>query len=1265
MKKITFLLALLLCFALQGKAQVLIGSGTDQSQRVPFEPYYGYSYAQSIYLASEINANGDITGLQWYFSGVSDLPTSQELVIYLGHTSKTSFDSSTDWVSSGDLTQVYAGGISVSGPGWVTITFDTPFSYNGTDNLVVAVDENMADYDELDDDFYCTPVSGNRSITYYNDFNNPDPASPPTANFDGLAAFVPNVIFEGITQACPTPYNVTASAITSSGATVNWDLLGSETAWEVLALPASDPAPDDATSGTAVSGTPSYVFAGLTDGTVYKFYVRANCGSGVYSGWTASGSYATLCLPFGALSQNFDAATTGTTPLCWTGIEVSGNTSFTNVGVVNYNVSSTPNAYELYNSQFTDADIMLVSPPLADLPAGTYRMRFKAVGATGYTLSVGTMTDSSDPSTYTEVQSVSLSNSYSSYVVEFTGASGDFVAFRHGLAGTYQTIHIDDIVWEPIPACADIATSTLVYSGITNSGATITWEAGGSETAWQYVVGAATDTDPNTLTPVAVSTNPTATLSGLDANTPYKVWVRSDCGGTYGAWSDVLSFRTACDATGDFSENFDTTATGTTPECWSTVKVSTSQFVALQTVSWNSSSAPNSFEIYNSGDSSSTLLLVSPPLNNITAGDHRVKFKSFSYTTGATIIVGTMTDPSDPNTFTEVEAVTLNGTWTDYNVSIPATGDTYFAFKHGNGGTYRDIFVDNVLWEPVPTTPPACAADAAVTPNANCGAYPNSFSWSVVPGADGYYFSLGTAAGANDIIDSQDLASATSFEWEGEPGMTYYFTVVPYNANGPATGCTELSFSTSPNQCFCQSNPINNDGLGITNVQIGTTDFPTPDVTYYDHSATIVDAGIGISTNVQVTFATGYTYGTRIWIDLNDDYELTPDEQVFFGTSTNDNPTVFNASFVLDSGLTPGVHKGRLAAADGGQDTDPGDPCYSGYYGVTLDFTFNLVVPSCTPPAFASATVSPDCDNNQFYVDVDVTDLGSGSPVLTDGTNNYPVTATGVVQAGPYTSGSSVSLTLTHGLDTICDIPVGMYTYNCPPVNDNVCQAMALTVDADSAGDAYTLAAATGETDEPTGSCFNSGINGSVWFTFVAPASGEVRVTTDIAGGTCNDTEIAVYAGDGVDCSDMFSLGAALACSQDEGTVVDYNSFINFTGANALTAGSTYYVQVDRWGTATAGTFGLKIIDLNPLNTGSFVDGAFAAYPNPVVNDLNLSYAKPITKVSVVNLLGQTVLTTTPNAVSAKVDMSPLSAGTYIVRVTIDQIVKTIKVIKE
>ena len=144
MKKITFLLILFsLSFTF---AQVQIGSGTDQNQSTPFEPYYGFSYAQSIYTAAELVTSGTITAIQWYYSGTTALPNSQDLSVYIGHTTKTEFTSTTDWEPIGNLTLSYTGGITIPTPGtngWVTITLDTPFVYNGTSNLIVAVDENI------------------------------------------------------------------------------------------------------------------------------------------------------------------------------------------------------------------------------------------------------------------------------------------------------------------------------------------------------------------------------------------------------------------------------------------------------------------------------------------------------------------------------------------------------------------------------------------------------------------------------------------------------------------------------------------------------------------------------------------------------------------------------------------------------------------------------------------------------------------------------------------------------------------------------------------------------------------------------------------------------------------------------------------------------------------------------------------------------------------------------------------------------------------
>ncbi len=84
------------------------------------------------------------------------------------------------------------------------------------------------------------------------------------------------------------------------------------------------------------------------------------------------------------------------------------------------------------------------------------------------------------------------------------------------------------------------------------------------------------------------------------------------------------------------------------------------------------------------------------------------------------------------------------------------------------------------------------------------------------------------------------------------------------------------------------------------------------------------------------------------------------------------------------------------------------------------------------------------------------------------------------------------------------------------------------------------------------------------------------------------------------------------------------------------------------------------------LSSTSFVAAdSFVVYPNPVKNILNLEYTSEISTVSVINLLGQQVLTKTINATATQLDVSQLNTGTYLVYVTAGNVQKTIKVVKQ
>lgn len=62
----------------------------------------------------------------------------------------------------------------------------------------------------------------------------------------------------------------------------------------------------------------------------------------------------------------------------------------------------------------------------------------------------------------------------------------------------------------------------------------------------------------------------------------------------------------------------------------------------------------------------------------------------------------------------------------------------------------------------------------------------------------------------------------------------------------------------------------------------------------------------------------------------------------------------------------------------------------------------------------------------------------------------------------------------------------------------------------------------------------------------------------------------------------------------------------------------------------------------------------FNYYPNPVSEVMNISAAKNISEVSVFNLLGQKVMTSTIEANSSELNLSSLTPGTYVLKVMID-----------
>ncbi len=82
------------------------------------------------------------------------------------------------------------------------------------------------------------------------------------------------------------------------------------------------------------------------------------------------------------------------------------------------------------------------------------------------------------------------------------------------------------------------------------------------------------------------------------------------------------------------------------------------------------------------------------------------------------------------------------------------------------------------------------------------------------------------------------------------------------------------------------------------------------------------------------------------------------------------------------------------------------------------------------------------------------------------------------------------------------------------------------------------------------------------------------------------------------------------------------------------------------------------------LATNDFAENKFSVYPNPVKDILNIKSIASIDNVTVYDILGKVVLQENPGKISPAINMSGLTSGSYLVKVTIGNSSKTVKVLK-
>jgi large repetitive protein len=124
---------------------------------------------------------------------------------------------------------------------------------------------------------------------------------------------------------CQNPGNLSVSTITTSNANLSWTAGYNETQWQVVVQAAGAGIPTG--TGTTVNTTPTFNATGLTQDTLYEYYVRAVCGgSNGNSQWIGPLTFRTTCnaLPTPFL-ETFNSDST--TESCWRIVNGNGDTN--------------------------------------------------------------------------------------------------------------------------------------------------------------------------------------------------------------------------------------------------------------------------------------------------------------------------------------------------------------------------------------------------------------------------------------------------------------------------------------------------------------------------------------------------------------------------------------------------------------------------------------------------------------------------------------------------------------------------------------------------------------------------------------------------------------------------------------------------------------------------------------------------------------------------------------------------------------------------
>ncbi len=530
MKKFLFLMLTLLTFGfaaapLSAQNTLTVADGTETNGYVPVYGYYADAYLRSqiIYPESMLGdmLNFSISEMTFYLSSTPSLTATFEVKI--GTCADSVF---TSGFLSDATTTVYSGPL-VFINNQLIFELENPYTYTGG-NLLVEV-STIATGNWTSTTFY--GITSNGSSVQGNNYSGVSSVSPTQRNF------LPKTTFSyGIPSLCSKPTNVTASNITTTSAEIAWLGGNNDQSYNIEYMLSSGS--DWTNALTETSTTASATLYNLLPSSTYKVRVQTVCSDNTETNWSSVISFQTACdaIPITEATPWFEDFEgyqgSGEQPfVCWaTPVTASGGGPFVYCGY-------TPACHSGSNSaELKGATQMLVLPEFSN-DIHDLRLSFWATAVTpsNGTLEIGVLPDMDDLDSFEFLAysgSPSSRNGVGNYMgpFDFNGiqATSGRIAFRYTSSGTGNSWNLDDFTVELSPSCTSPVKTSVTASNIDGHNATISWtDNDDTHFSWTVYYKSSNDVDYTSAT----STDTFLTLSGLNPETTYTVYVVTNCGG--------------------------------------------------------------------------------------------------------------------------------------------------------------------------------------------------------------------------------------------------------------------------------------------------------------------------------------------------------------------------------------------------------------------------------------------------------------------------------------------------------------------------------------------------------------------------------------------------------------------------------------------------------------------------------------------------------------------------------------------------------------